>query len=243
MSDQTQSTHQPINQLTPSIDPGETIWGAIYGGLVGLALAGAGLAIGAGTFGLAGETTSFWYLSRSAGFVAYLLLWGSVAWGLLLSTKIGRGKLKAPVLLDAHQFLSAVGLGFTFFHGLVLMGDQYLSFPLSAVLVPFAGSYEPLLVAAGQIGLWLSALLIGSFYVRKWISQRVWRAFHYTGFVAYVIALVHAILLGSDSGQLWVEALYLVTGGSVLFLTYYRILTAGKAERAQRGQNAPVGVQ
>ncbi len=137
-----QSTNQQINQST---DPGETIRGAIYGGLVGLALAAAGMIIGAGAFGVAGQTTSFWYLSRSAGFVAYLLLWGSVAWGLLLSTKIGRGKLKAPVLLDAHQFLSAVGLGFTFFHGLVLMGDQYLSFPLSAVLVPFAGTYEPLL--------------------------------------------------------------------------------------------------
>ncbi len=239
-----QSTNQQINQST---DPGETIRGAIYGGLVGLALAGAGMVIGAGVFGLSGETKSFWYLSRSAGFVALLLLWGSVVWGLLLSTKIGRGRLKAPALLDAHQFLSAVGLGFTFFHGLVLMGDQYLSFPLSAVLVPFAGTYEPLLVAAGQIGLWLSALLIGSFYVRKWISQRVWRAFHYTGFIAFWIALAHAFFLGTDSGQLWVQALYLFTGGSVLFLTYYRILTAGKAERPPRierdGQNAPVGVQ
>ncbi|MEZ4836089.1 MAG: hypothetical protein R2873_29510 [Caldilineaceae bacterium] len=45
------------------------------------------------------------------------------------------------------------------------MGDQYLS--------PLAGEYEPLLVAAGQIGLWLSVLLIASFYVRRAIgSQR-----------------------------------------------------------------------
>jgi len=232
----------PTHTSTPT-DPGETIRGAIYGGLVGLALAAAGMIIGAGAFGFAGETKSFWYLSRSAGFVAYLLLWGSVAWGLLLSTKIGRGRLKAPALLDAHQFLSAVGLGFTFFHGLVLMGDQYLSFPLSAVLLPFAGTYEPLLVAAGQIGLWLSAMLILSFYVRKWISQRVWRAFHYTGFIAFWIALAHAIFLGSDSGVLWIQAMYAATAGSVLFLTYYRILTAGKAERVQRGQNAVVGVQ
>lgn len=237
-----------INETITTTDPDETIWGAILGGLMGLGLAAGGMAIGAGAFGLVGETTSFWYLSRSAGFVAYLLLWGSVAWGLLLSTQIGRGRLKAPVLLDAHQFLSAVGLGFAFFHGLVLMGDQYLSFPLAAVLVPFAGSYEPLLVAAGQIGLWLSALLIGSFYVRRWIGQRVWRAFHYIGFVAYWIALAHSIFLGTDSNQLWIQIGYLLTGGSILFLTYYRILTAGKPvrdqeERSQDGQKQAVGVQ
>src|SRR5512145_1040654 len=58
--------------------------------LVGVALASAGFAVGIGATGLAEGTTSFWYLSRASGFVAYLLLWGSVVWGLLLSTGIGR---------------------------------------------------------------------------------------------------------------------------------------------------------
>lgn len=200
----------------------------VLGALIGMALAAAGFIIGVGLSGLAGETTSFWYLSRSAGFVAYLLLWGSVVWGLLLSSKIDQGRLRPPALLDAHQFLSNVALGFAFFHGLVLTGDRYISFPLQAVLVPFASRYETLLVAAGQLGLWLLLLLSVSFLVRKKIGQRAWRSLHYSSFLAYWLVLAHAVWLGSDSGQLGAQALYLSTTGAVLFLTFYRLLTAHK---------------
>ncbi len=221
----------PATSAGTGIDERESVWGAILGTIIGLALAGAGFAIGIGAFGLVGETQSFWYLSRSAGFVAYLLLWGSVVWGLLLSSKIAKGAARPAALLDAHQFLSGVGLGFGFFHGLILMGDRYLAFPLAAVLVPFASTYEPLLVAAGQIGLWLSALLIATFYVRRWISQKVWRWVHFSSFLAYWAVVVHAAALGTESFLLWVQLFYLVTGGAVLFLTTYRILTARQQAR------------
>lgn len=227
--------HAPILRPAPAslplLDESDSIWGAILGTLMGLALAGAGFAIGVGAFGLTGETQSYWYLSRASGFVAYLLLWGSVAWGLLLSTKIAKGATRAPALLDAHQFLSGIGLGFAFFHGLILMGDRYLSFPLRAVLVPFAGEYEPRLVAAGQIGLWLSALLIVTFYVRKQIGQKLWRLIHYTGFLSFWLVLIHAAAMGTDSNYLWVQFLYLLSAGAILFLTVYRILTA-RSQRA-----------
>lgn len=196
------------------------------GALIGVSLATAGFVVAAGASGLAGQTTSFWYLSRSAGLVAYFLLWGSVVWGLLLSTKIGQGRLRPPLLLDAHQFLSNVAIGFAAFHGLVLMGDRYLSFPLSAVLVPFAGTYKPVLVAAGQIGLWLSLLLSVSFLVRRRIGQRLWRRLHYLSFVAFWAVLAHSALIGSDSGMPAIQALYAITAAAVLFLTFYRITTA-----------------
>ncbi len=201
----------------------------VLGALAGLGLAAAGFAIGVGASGLAGETTSFWYLSRSSGFVAYLLLWGSMVWGLLLSSKIGQGKLRPPALLDAHQFLSNTALGFAFFHGLVLMGDRYLSFPLQAVLLPFASSYETLLVAAGQVALWLSLLLSVSFLVRKRIGQRAWRSLHYSSFMAFFFVLAHAVWLGSDSSRPAVQLFYLATSGVVFFLTFYRILASRKA--------------
>lgn len=203
-------------------------WGSIYGALIGLGLAIAGLALGIGATGLAGDTKSYWYLSRSAGFVAYLLLWGSVVWGLLLSSKIGKGRLKPAALLDAHQFLSSLAVGFAAFHGLILMGDRYLSFPLSAVLLPFAGSYKPALVAAGQIGAWLSLLLVVSFYVRRRLGQKTWRALHFASFAAFAAALLHSVLIGSESGLPWAGVLYAATAGAVLFLTFYRILAGGQ---------------
>jgi len=216
---------RPAASVAVQSDDSDSVWGAILGTLIGLALAAAGFAIGVGAFGLAGETQSFWYLSRSAGFVAYLLLWGSVVWGLLLSSKIAKGAARPAALLDAHQFLSGVGLGFGFFHSLILMGDRYLAFPLAAVLLPFGGTYEPWLVAAGQIGLWLSALLVVTFYVRRWIGQKAWRWIHFSSFLAFWAVVYHGAALGTESALPWVQLFYLLTGGAVFFLTTYRMLT------------------
>lgn len=225
---------QPATSGTPAVaalDADRSFASVALGALIGLSLAVAGFVVAVSATGLAGPTTSFWYLSRSAGLVAYLLLWGSVVWGLLLSSKIGQGRLRAPVLLDAHQFLSNVAIGFAAFHGLVLMGDRFLSFPLAAVLVPFAGSYKPALVAAGQIGLWLSLLLSLSFLVRRRMGQRLWRSFHYLSFMAFWAVVAHGVLIGSDSAVPVVGVMYLGTAGAVVFLTFYRILTARRLQR------------
>ena len=214
------------------------LWGALLGLLITFGLAGAGLLLGIGVTGLAGETKSFWYLSRAAGFVAYLLLWGSVVWGLLLSSKIGQRRLRPPALFDAHRFLSYVALGFAFFHGLVLMGDRYLSFPLNAVLVPFASEYKPTLVAMGQLALWLSLLVSLSFLVQKRIGWRAWRSLHYVSFAVYGLALMHSIWLGSESHLLAVKAMYLVTAEVVIFLTAYRISSRSRQRQALPEQAA-----
>lgn len=196
--------------------------------LVGVALAAAGFVVGIGATGVADGTTSFWYLSRASGFVAYLLLWGSVVWGLLLSTGLGRAWMRPPLLLDAHQFLSTVGVGFASFHGLVLMGDRYIRFPLRAVVVPFAASYEPLLVACGQIAIWLSVLLIASFHVRRRMGGRAWRRLHYASFGAFWLALIHGIMLGTETATLWATSLYVATAGLVIFLSLHRILSTAR---------------
>ena len=170
--------------------------------LVGVALAAAGFVVGIGATGLAEGTTSFWYLSRASGFVAYVMLWGSVMWGLLLSTGTGRRWVRPPQLLDTHQFLSTAAVGFASFHGLVLMGDRYVSFPLRAIVVPFASSYESLFVACGQLAFWLSVLPIGSFHVRRHIGGRAWRQLHYASSAAFWMAFGHGLALGSESATL-----------------------------------------
>lgn len=202
-----------------ALAPGSLVLSAV----VGITLATSGFVIGIGATGLAAGTTSFWYLSRATGFVAYLLLWGSVTWGLLLSTGTGRAWMRPPQLLDAHQFLSAAGAGFVCFHSLVLMGDRYVSFPLRAVILPFGGSYEPLLVAFGQIAAWLSLLLIASFHVRRHIGGRAWRCLHYASFVAFWLAVAHGLLLGTERTTVWANILYMMTTSVVTFLTFYRV--------------------
>jgi predicted ferric reductase len=217
-----------------AIAPGSLAVSAV----VGITLATGGFVVSIGATGLAEGTTSFWYLSRASGFVAYLLLWGSVTWGLLLSTGTGRTWMRPPQLLDAHQFLSAASAGFACFHGLVLMGDRYVSFPLRAVILPFGGTYAPLLVALGQIAVWLSLLLIASFHVRRHIGVRVWRRLHYASFLTFSLAFAHGLLLGNESATLWASSLFLATAAPVIFLSLQRVLSRPRVHELIAGTAA-----
>ena len=180
-------------------------------------------------FPLQGETTAFWYMARVSGLLAYLMLWGAMVYGLILSTRIFPVLLPARLSFSIHEFLSILGLGFATFHGLILLGDRYIGFTLWHILVPFTAPYEPVWVGLGTILLYLNFLLVVSFYLRKQIGQSLWRAVHYLTFLTYGMTLLHSMVLGSESNWSAIRLMYLATGSVVCFLICYRILTAGRS--------------
>jgi predicted ferric reductase len=181
------------------------------------------------------EPKAYWYLARSSAFVAYGLLWLSMVFGLLMTNKLARLWPGGPLAFDLHQHSSLLGLALALFHGLILMGDRYIQASLAQILVPFSyNGYEPLAVGLGQISLYLLALVGLSFYLKPWLGRRGWRAIHFLSFALFLLALAHGIFSGSDSGQSWATALYWSTGGSVLFLTIYRILVSRRRSAQQR---------
>lgn len=173
------------------------------------------------------EPKAYWYLARSSAWVAYLLLWGSMLMGLLISSKAARLWPGNPAAYDVHQFISLLGIAFALFHGLILTGDRYINFSVLQVFIPFSNpAYRPLWVGIGQVGFYTMAIVGLSFYVRRAITPRVWRLIHYLSFGTFLFVLLHGITSGTDSGQPWAMLLYWITGGSVLFLTIFRILAA-----------------
>jgi predicted ferric reductase len=173
---------------------------------------------------LAADTPAFWYMARSAGLVSYILLWAGTVGGLLTKTKLARAWLPGPAAVSWHEFLSLTALVLASLHGLALLGDRYIQFDLFNVVFPFAATYRTGWVGLGQLGFYLSAAVAVSFYVRQTIGARLWRGLHYLSFVAYVLVVVHGITSGTDTSAVPVQLMYLVTGGAVLFLVYYRLL-------------------
>src|SRR5512135_2963242 len=88
----------------------------------------------------------WWYITRAAGLIAYLLLWLSTAWGLAVTSKIFDPLLQRHYTYDFHQFISLLAIGFLILHISVLVLDHYLPFSVFQVLVPFTSSYRPLWV-------------------------------------------------------------------------------------------------
>ncbi len=167
-----------------------------------------------------------WYLSRSSGTVAYLLITASTVWGLLLSSKIIKESVPAVLSLAMHNFLAWSAIGITGLHITALLFDTYYTYTVADLLIPFIGPYRPEWVGLGIIGYYLMVITAISFYFRKQIGQKRWRKLHYLTFAAYILATVHGITAGTDSGLSSMQFVYWGSGLLVLFLTNYRILTA-----------------
>lgn len=169
----------------------------------------------------------YWYLSRGSAVVAYLLLWGSMVLGLLMTNKMARYWPGAPAAYDLHEYVSLLGLGFVLFHALILMGDSYIQLDLLQILVPFGSvNFKPIQVALGQYGFYLWGLLVGTFYIRKKLGMKTWRLIHFASFVSFLFAMLHGITSGTDTSAGWMQTIYWTSAGSLLFLTVYRVLMA-----------------
>lgn len=165
----------------------------------------------------------WWYVARSGGIVAWALLAASVLWGLALSTKVLRGRPRPNWILDLHRFLGGMALLFTGIHVASLVADSYVHFGLVEVLVPFTGSWHPVAVAWGVIGLYLLAAVELTSLLRKRISKRLWRMTHYLSFPLFFLTTVHALSAGTDRSTFLLRACVAVVCAVVTALTFIRV--------------------
>ncbi len=173
-----------------------------------------------------------WYATRLLGLLAYLVLAGSVIYGLLLSTGILDAFAHRTVSFTLHQDLSAIGLGLALVHAAMLTLDHSVPFTIAELLLPFTGPYRPLWVGLGQLSLVLTIVVIASFSLRKRIGQKRWRTLHYVTFLAFLGATAHGLMAGTDTGAPWAFWGYLLLTATVVFLTIYRIVLAVALRRA-----------
>ena len=172
-----------------------------------------------------------WHLSRSTSVVGYLLLTGSVAWGLILSTRISKEVTPPPMALAIHRFVSWMALGFGGLHGFLLLFDGFYKFSLFNLLIPFTGPYMPGAVGLGVIGMYIMWLTSASFAWKSWLGQKNWKRLHMLTFPAYGLVTLHGILAGTDSSGAGMQLVYLGSVVTVLFLTNYRLIVGRTTDK------------
>ena len=174
---------------------------------------------------LTGHTSAYWYMARAGGIIAYLLMWLSVVWGLLLSTKTTARMISLPLAYGLHEFVSIMAVIFAVLHSVVLLGDNYINFNILHLVFPFTAPYEPVWTGLGTVGFYLMTAMTASFYVRKQIGQKVWRKLHHLTFLTFGLVMTHGLMAGTDTPLPIIKLMYLGTGAGVLFSTYYRLFT------------------
>ncbi len=173
----------------------------------------------------------WWYVTRSAGIIAYLLLWFSMVWGLAVPSKLFDGFLDRQFTFDFHKFISLLSIGFMLLHILVLTLDRYLPYSTLQILVPFLSPYRPLWVGIGVIAFYLTLLVTVTFYLRGRIGMGAFRAIHLLSLLGYLGATFHGLYAGTDSALPVMQLVYEGTGFVIIFLTAYWLFVRWQARR------------
>jgi predicted ferric reductase len=182
---------------------------------------------------------TFWYLSRTSALAAYILLFISLCLGIGLKTKYLDPLWQRWLSFDLHKFTAILGGSLVILHVFSLLGDSYLSFSVSDLLIPMSSSYRPLWTALGITGFYAGIVLVLSSLIRRRIRQKTWRILHYASFVLFYVILFHAIKSGTDSSNDWVQSLYVATGTVVAFLSLWRFFSY-RAENTPKTRNARI---
>lgn len=167
------------------------------------------------------STQIWWYVTRSAGIIAYLLLWFSTVWGLAVPSKMLNQVLAPTFTVDFHEFISLLSIGFTLLHVFVLTIDRYLPYTLLQILVPFLSPYRPFWVGMGVIAFYITLLVTITFYIRGKIGMKTFRSIHVLSLVGYLGVTLHGLYAGTDSPLASMQLLYKGTALIVVFLTMY----------------------
>ena len=166
----------------------------------------------------------WWLASRSAGVVSIVAVSISVIIGLLMANGLPRKPGMKRKLLAVHESTALVGLVAISVHGLTLLGDSFMHPSISQIAVPFTLSYRPGFTGLGVIAGWLAAILGLSFYARKTIGARTWRKLHRATIAVWALGVIHALGSGTDAGQVWLQAILVITGVPIVFLFLRRIM-------------------
>jgi len=175
----------------------------------------------------------WWYLSRSSGIVALVMLVLSVVWGVLLATRALRHIDRPAWLLDLHKWLGGMALVMTGLHMLGLYLDGYIQYGFTELLVPGTSDYRPLAVAIGVLSFYVMVAVQATSYMRRWLSKRMWYGIHVLSYGLVWGAAIHAGMAGTDTINRAYQVLALLLTMLAVAATMIRIVTPARARRAQ----------
>jgi sulfoxide reductase heme-binding subunit YedZ len=147
----------------------------------------------------------FWITSRAAGSAALVLSSLGVCLGLLMGTRLLRGR--RVDLNVSHEAVSLATLGAIVVHGVSLLGDSFMHPSAADIALPFAWGYKTGWSTTGIVAGWGLLALGLSYYARGWIGAKRWRKLHRFTVAAWALGVIHSLGEGTDSGETWFLAM------------------------------------
>ena len=181
------------------------------------------------------SSKALWYLTRSTGLVALLLLTATVVVGVMAS--VGWTAERWPRFLsqNVHRNLSLFCVGFIGLHVVTTVSDGYVPIGFADAFIPFRTAYRPLWVGLGALTFDLLLAVLVTSALRHRIGFASWRFVHWLAYLCWPIAMLHGLGSGSDSSRSVVIFVDVLCAAAVFAVVAWRLVTGrsfGPAARA-----------
>lgn len=175
------------------------------------------------TLAAAGNATTLWYLTRSLGVGALVLLTASLALGVLTATRWRSDRWPRFVTTGLHRNLTLLAVCFVAGHVVTTVADGYTPIGITDAFIPFLSSYRPVWLGLGAVASDLLLALVATSLLRARIGYRVWRYVHWLAYASWPVALVHALGTGSDAAFGWMRIVGVVSIAVVVLAALARV--------------------
>jgi hypothetical protein len=148
--------------------------------------------------------SAYWYLARSTGVVALVLLTVSVGLGILGSVRYSAGPRWPRFAIDSlHRDTSLLVILLIVIHVITSVLDGFAPISLIDGVIPFRSPYRPLWLGLGALSFDVLIALVATSLIRRRLGYRSWRAVHWLAYASWPVALLHGLGTGSDVKSAW----------------------------------------
>lgn len=179
--------------------------------------------------------SAYWYLTRSSGAVALILLTLALVLGVVDLRRWSTETWPRFVVDSLHRNVSLLALAFLCLHILTAALDTFASISLVNAVIPFTGSYRPLWLGLGALAFDLMLAVIITSLLRRRLGHAVWRTTHWLAYASWPLALLHGLGTGSDVKSTWLLVLSVGCLVAVIASVLIRIVDGWPDQLARRG--------
>ena len=160
--------------------------------------------------------SAYWYLTRSTGAVALLLLTVAIVLGVLDVRRLSTPRWPRFIVDSLHRNVSLLAMVFLALHILTSVLDSFAPISLLDAFIPFGGSYRPFWLGLGAVSFDLLLAVTITSMLRQRMGYGTWRAVHWLTYASWPIALLHGLGTGSDVKSTWLLVLSVLCLAAVL---------------------------
>jgi DMSO/TMAO reductase YedYZ heme-binding membrane subunit len=157
--------------------------------------------------------------------MALILLTLTMVLGLVTTTRARARNWPGFAQQEIHRRISMIAVVFLGIHVVTSVLDTYVDISWAAVVIPFTSSYGRFWIGVGAIALDLMIAVFVTSLLRTRMRPGTWRALHWLAYLSWPVALAHTFGMGTDAGELWVEALGVVCAAAVAAALAWRVRT------------------